>query len=373
MNIAIEARSLSAQTGGVKTYTHQLLRHLITAYSQEHFECIYSSRKPLGIFSNVQETVIPLYSEAFLPLWMRTVNRHVTGRAPNVVHYTKAAIPTHSDVPTVVTIYDTIPILFPETQSPLRRLYWPRALRYAATHADHIITISQSSKWDIMEHFGTHEDTITITQLAVDQEHFRPVRASSTPGVNDETPGVFPARPPYILFVGTRDARKNISSLIRAFAKIAHEIPHQLLIVGRPAKKQDDSRYVARYLNLESRVVFREDSTYKDLPALYSNADIFVWPSLYEGWAFPVQEAMACGCPVIVSDGGALPEVVGDAGVIVPLGEEFEERLTREMLSLIQNNERKRSLSKRGITRAAQFSWEDVANKTWEVYKTIAR
>lgn len=359
MNIAIEARSLSAQTGGVKTYTYQLLRHLITAHSQEHFECIYSSRKPLGSFSNIQETVIPLYSEAFLPLWMNRVGRYIASRQPHVMHYTKAAIPRYSGVPTVVTIYDIIPILLPTTQSPLRRLYWPRALRYAATHADHIMTISEKSKRDIIEHFGIAEDKITVTQLAVDRAHFQPI---------GKTPGV-----PYILFVGTCDARKNIASLIRAFARIADVIPHKLLIVGRPAKKQDDSRYVARSLELKSRVVFREDVTYEQLPGVYSNADIFVWPSLYEGWAFPVQEAMACGCPVIVSDAGALPEVVKDAGIIVPLGNEFEERLAHEMLSLIQDNEHKRFLSQHGITRVAQFSWEDVANKTWEVYKKIAR
>jgi len=281
------------------------------------------------------------------------------------VHYTKAAIPKKKTVPTVVTIYDIIPILLPETQSPLRRLYWTRALKHAATHADHILTISERSKLDIIEHFGVPEDRVTVTLLAVDQNHFRPLPTQERPG-----------QQPYILFVGTRDARKNIASLIHAFARIAHSIPHLLIIAGKPAKKQDDSKQIVHDLGLEHRIQFREDVSYAELPKLYSGADFFVWPSLYEGWGFPPQEAMACGTPVIVSDGGALPEVVGDAGIIVPLSanqnDNFVERLSNEMFSLIRDDARKHDLRQRGLARVQTFSWKTVAEKTWDVYAKVS-
>lgn len=363
MNITIEARALSAVGGGVKTYTYELLKSLLALHSDENFEYIYSSTKPLGTFNRAKETVIPLKSELLLPYWMSIqVAKHIRGQKPSLVHFTKAAVPYKKYCPTIVTIYDIIPVLFPETQSPLRRLYWPHVLEHAATTADHILTISQQSKKDIMEHYNVAEDKITVTPLAVDLTHFNPSPKAAS---SNQTP--------YILFVGTRDARKNIASLIRAFARIADKIPHKLIIAGRPAKKTDNSKSVAGELHLEHRIEFRENVSYAQLPSLYANADIFVWPSLYEGWGFPPQEAMACGAPVIVSDGGPLPEVVGDAGIIVPLQEgAFEENLAHEMLTLINDEAKKRELSIKGITRAAQFSWNDVAQKTWEVYQSVA-
>lgn len=363
MNIAIEARALSAPSGGVKTYTYELLKHLLALHPEEVFEFIYGSHTPVGSFPVAKETVIPLHSELLLSYWTSfQVARYIQKIKPSLVHYTKAAIPYFNHIPTVVTIYDIIPVLFPETQSPLRRMYWPYVLEHAAQHADHIMTISQRSKRDIMEHFSVPEDKITVTPLAVDLKHFHPSTRSARSG-----------QEPYILFVGTRDSRKNISSLIRAFARIADAIPHNLIIAGKRAKKDDDSKRIAVQLHLEDRVEFRENVSYDELPALYSGADIFVWPSLYEGWGFPPQEAMACGIPVIVSDGGPLPEVVGDAGIIVPLANNsFIEHLAHEMLSLIQDDQRKKELSQRGIARVQQFSWNTVAETTWRVYENIA-
>lgn len=365
MNITIEARALSAPSGGVKTYTYELIKNLLASHPEESYELLYGSEKPLGNFTGAQETLIPMRSEFLLSYWMSVqVARHIRFKKPSLVHFTKAALPYTKSCPTVVTLYDIIPVLFPETQSPLRRLYWPYVLEHAAKHADHIMTISQCSKRDIIERYNISEDKITVTPLAVDRNHFKPVPQEKI-------------GKPYILFVGTRDARKNIASLIRAFARISSKIPHQLIIVGKPAEKPDSSKKTVRDLGVTDRVEFRENVLYSQLPALYSGADIFVWPSLYEGWGFPPQEAMACGTPVIVSDGGPLPEVVGDAGVIVQLGgqndnADFVERLSYEMLSLINDDVRKKELSRRGIARVAQFSWEDVAQKTWEVYRKVA-
>lgn len=367
MNIAIEARALSAPSGGVKTYTHELLKHLLALHPEDVFEFIYGSYVPVGNFPTAKETVIPLRSEFLLSYWTSfQVARYIQKTKPSLVHYTKAAIPYFKHVPTVVTIYDIIPILFPDTQSPLRRMYWPYVLEHAAKTADHIMTISQRSKRDIIERFGVSEEKITVTPLAVDLQHFAPLRSR-------QLAGSFAGQAPYILFVGTRDARKNISSLIHAFASIADKIPHNLIVAGRPAKKEDSSKLTVVRCKLQHRVQFLGNISYSELPALYSGADIFIWPSLYEGWGFPPQEAMACGTPVIVSDGGPLPEVVGDAGIIVPLANgSFVEHLAHEMLTLINDDTRKKELSQRGITRVQQFSWNTVAETTWKVYENIA-
>lgn len=371
MNIAIEARSLSATSGGVKTYTRELIASLLALHPDADIELLYGSNKPVGTFPKAKETVIPLSSELLLSYWLSLqVGRHVNKTKPSVVHYTKAAVPNRIKVPTVVTLYDIIPVLLPGTQSPLRRIYWPYVLEHAAKNANHIMTISEQSKKDIMEHYGTPEDKITVTPLAIDTKHFYPRPAAK----NDGTP--------YLLFIGTRDARKNVSTLIRAFAKIADQIPHRLIVGGRIADKKDDSKETVAELRLEDRVEFRDYVPYEELPALYSGASLFVWPSVYEGWGFPPQEAMACGTPVIVSNGGPLPEVVGDAGIIVPFtkrhihermnDEPFIEALSEKMLEVLQDPTLQAALREKGLLRTTLFSWKNVAEKTWEVYERLA-
>lgn len=375
MDVIIEARALSQKRGGVTTYVRELVSNILSLYPEDTIELLYGNSIVQGEFPQAKETVIPLHSEVLLPYWLSyPVARHIRSRKPGVSHFTKAALPRTAIGPTVVTIYDIIPLLLPESQSPLRRLYWPTVLEYAATHASHIMTISEQSRKDISERYGITDDKITVTPLAVDLEHFTPLRPRLGRGSAGQAP--------YILFVGTKDRRKNIPSLIRAFAAIADKIPHQLLIVGKHAHKQDASMQTVASYKLQDRVEFRENVLYEELPTLYSQADIFVWPSVYEGWGFPPQEAMACGTPVIVSNGGPLPEVVGDAGIIVPFqksrladrmnDEGFIENLAHEMLALISDEQKKSDLIRRGLERVRQFSWEDVARKTHEAYARVS-
>jgi glycosyltransferase involved in cell wall biosynthesis len=371
MNVIIEARALSATSGGVKSYTHELITHLLALRSQDSFEVIYGSENITGLFPSVKETVLPLSSELLLPYWLSArVGQYVKMQKPTVVHYTKAAIPLRSTgIPTVVTIYDIIPEFLPETQSFLRRMYWPAVLRHASNHADHIITISEQSKKDIIQQYQISEDKITVTPLAVNASHFYPRPKSNT-------------AKPYILFVGTRDQRKNISSLIRSFAALSKEIPHQLVIAGKSAHKNDESKQIVQELSIQNRVEFREYIPYEDLPQLYSDADLFVWPSVYEGWGFPPQEAMACGTPVIVSDGGSLPEVVGDAGIVVPFSTSnlhmrmndtsFIELLTARMREVLGDTALAEKLRSRGLLQSKKFSWQGVAEKTRDVYRHIS-
>ena len=358
MNIAIEARALSTKSGGIKSYTQNIIREL-TSFSDTH----------LDIMDGSARSSLPLRSELLLSYWMNgPVAHHVQDTKPDVVHFTKAAIPRKKYTPTVVTIYDVIPLLLPETQSFLRRMYWPTTLQHAATHADRVLTISETSKQDISRMLHISEEKITVTTLAVDTTHFIPQGEKNTD--------------PYILFVGTWDNRKNIQTLLRSFELVADRIPHRLVIAGKPAHKQDTSRSYAHASLYGNRIEFREHVPYAELPALYSNADVFVWPSIYEGWGFPPQEAMACGTPVIVSNGGSLPEVVGDAGIVVPFStdiledrlhdEEFTRNLSQQILNLVTDEQKRKDFITRGLIQAKKVSWHDVAEKTHAVYKALA-
>jgi glycosyltransferase involved in cell wall biosynthesis len=369
MRIVIEARALSHSASGVRTYTYQLIRHLLAEATSDHYQLLFDSNRPAGeIFANVPAKLVPRYG-ALVPLWLQwQVPRALHEMKADLIHFTKADVPRRKVAPTVVTIFDIIPLLFPESQTLTRRWYWPRALRRAALLSDHIVTISESARRDICERFDRAASDVTVTPPAVDLAHFKPV-----PGRVGK---------PFILFVGTRDKRKNIGGLLRAFARITKEIPHRLIIVGRSALKPDGAEAEARRLSLGDRVEFRGAVSYRALPQLYSDAALFVWPSIYEGWGFPPQEAMACGTPVIVSDGGAIPEVVGNAGSIIPFStahlagrlrdEEFETRLADEMVVVLNDEQQRRAMQQRGLAQVRQFSWAELARKTAQVYKKTA-
>lgn len=354
MKIVIEARALNSNTtAGVKTYARELIRNL---------------REIGGVEYEVVEDNPPAWK---LPWWMNvTLPLKFLKQKPDVIHFTKSAIPWIKIAPTVVTIHDVIPLFFPASQAFLQRIFWPRALRHAVLHSDHVITVSEASKRDIVEYFQISPEKITVTPEAVDLTRFRP---NSEPGSETR----------YILFVGTRDIRKNVPLLIRAFARIAEDIPHQLVIAGWQALKRGDDKRQAQELGLEKRITWLDFVSEEDLPALYAGADLFVWPSAYEGWGLPPMEAMASGVPVIVSNGGALPEVVGSAGEIVPFSVQkirertwdivFEEALADRMLAVLEDEKKRRVMREMGLDRVKQFSWRSVAQKTLEVYKKVAQ
>ena len=314
--------------------------------------------------------VVSLAHEALLSWWL---NYRVLGKISkdsfDLLHFTKADVPIRKILPTVVTVYDVIPLLFPESQSLTRKWYWPRALHRCATYADHIITISQASKRDIVSLLGVEESRVTVTPLSVDTNRF-------SPGVVARD-GV-----PYILFVATRDQRKNVRGLIRAFDKIKHDIPHKLVVVGRDALVSDGANAEALSLNLMDRVSFLSDINDADLLPLYQGADLFVWPSIYEGWGLPPLEAMACGVPTIVCNGGSLPEVVGKAGVVVSFStdvlserlydEGFETKLSRAMANVLTDSSKSNELRKLGPVHAKSFSWDALARDTIGVYNSVS-
>ncbi len=378
MKIAIEARALSMRAG-VHTYVAQLLRHLAKFSAADEVTVIRDQDG--SDIPGLRSATLPLKYPLLLPWWMnQTVPRFLDGLKPDVVHFTKAAIPARKSAPTVVTVHDVIPLFLPQTQSLFRRLWWPRAFWRAVQNSDHVITVSEASKQDMVRLLGVDPNKISITQEAADLTTFRP---DIQPGRIESVVGRLDITQPYILFVGTRDMRKNISSLIEAFLSIAKHVPHHLVIAGHSAYRDDRSQKMLALSSLQGRVHFLDYVEAADLPALYAGADLFVWPSAYEGWGLPPQEAMASGVPVIVSDGGSLPEVVGQAGKVVPFSTDvvidrlhdtdFIKRLGQTMGQVLADSNQRDAMKVEGLRQVAKFSWDDMAKKTYEVYTKVAR
>ena len=356
MRVAIEARSLARPGSGITTYVRELAAALREAAPATQFELL--DHGP------AHEALLPLWLNTAVPRWLHTVK-------PDVVHFTKAALPRRKEYPTVVTIYDVIPIVFPASQKLAPRLLWPGTLRRAAEAADHILTISEASKRDIVEYLQVPPEKVTATPLAVASGIRNPEL-----GIKNADGGV-----PYILFLGTIEPRKNVPALVRAFARIAQGIPHRLVIAGRPYKGMEEVQDAIRRSAWAGRIELRNFVPSDQLPALYAGADLFVWPSIYEGWGFPPQEAMAAGVPVIVSNGGSLPEVVGEGSEVVPFttdiiaarthDEAFETALAARMQEVLADPATQARMREAGFTQAHKNSWLEVARATLAVYEKV--
>ena len=269
----------------------------------------------------------------------------------------------------VMVVHDLVRYLFPHffvfnlMQKALDRWAYPRMLR----NYHHLITVSESTKRDLIRLFQVPPDKITVTYHGADRE-FRP---ADDPEGSAEFLQKYNLPSPFILFLGTLEPRKNLTTLIRALALIKEEMPHSLVLVGQKGWLWEEIFEAVTKQGLQDRVHWTGYIPDEDRVLFYQAADFLVYPSWYEGFGMPLLEAMQSGCPVIASRVSALPEVVGDAGLLIDPGN--PEALSRAMLRLIAEPGLKAKLREAGLTRARRFSWEDSARKTLEVFEAVVR
>jgi glycosyltransferase involved in cell wall biosynthesis len=266
----------------------------------------------------------------------------------------------------VLTLHDMVPFVYPETHARLTNLlfrrYIPRSLRFV----DQIITDSESSQRDIVRFLRFPSERVTAIPIGV-ASRFAPAGADECHRVRQRLglPG------DYILTVGSLSPRKNLETLFAAFKELRRRgRPHPLVVVGPTAWKSAGIFRQLRTLGIESDVLLTGFVSDDDLPALYSGAAAFAFPSLYEGFGLPPLEAMACGTPVVTSNNSSLPEVVGDAGLLVdPLD---VEALASALDRLLTDPELSSRLIRRGIARSKTFTWERTARAHSCIYRDVA-
>jgi glycosyltransferase involved in cell wall biosynthesis len=229
--------------------------------------------------------------------------------------------------------------------------------------ATRIIAVSHTTKHDIIEHLGIPEERISVVYEGIDHQVFRPVGRRCM--------GF-----PYLLFVGAEHPRKNFTGLLKAFSQLKSKGKFKdlkLVKVGKAGGQEADFRrkslQAVKELQLSNDVIFTDYVPEEDLPSYYSGAECFILPSFYEGFGFPPLEAMACGCPVIVSNMASLPEIVGDAGVIVDPHD--TNSMGRALYLVLSDDSLKKSIISKGLKRASEFSWEKTAQETSRVYEDV--
>lgn len=368
MRIAFDGTTLRPGRTGVGYYTEHLLHHLAV---QPDNEVVVISNRAVETTRPLPPGVRIATSSWRTPrvVWMQTLApRLLKQLQPDVVHFTNGMVPLASPVPTVVTIHDMSLTMYPRYH-PARRVLLNRPLvDLAARRADAIITVSQSAKRDIMRLYGLSADRVHVVHEAA-APTFRPVRDLQRLAAVRRRYGLADR---FILYVGTIEPRKNLPKLIEGFARrhASGDLPHQLVCAGPYGWLSGDIENQIERLRIEHALRFTGYVPFDDLPALYTLAEMFVFPSLYEGFGLPVIEAMACGTPVVTGHVAALTEVAGGAV-------EHVERLDAEplgdtMVRLARSPERRQQLSILGLQRAHTFSWQRAARETLQVYYQAA-
>jgi glycosyltransferase involved in cell wall biosynthesis len=260
----------------------------------------------------------------------------------------------------LVMIHDISFVCFPLGFKRHERLVYANLIKRSAQKAEHILTISEHSKTDIAEQWGISTDRISVACCGVDSE-FTPKGASDQP---------MPEGAPYILYVGNLHPRKNLVRLLDAYVLLRREgFEHQLKIVGQKAWMYGDIFETVRRHRLESSVEFTGYVSNSQLVKLYQNAEVSAYPSLYEGFGLPVLEAMACGCPTVTSRTTSLPEVAGDACILVD--PESVVSIADGLKRVLSDADLRRDMTQKGLRQAQKFTWEKTARKTLSVYQKL--
>ena len=386
LKILIDATPISPKPSGVGFYVASLIQALSILQSQEDFQLGIAYQPGLknwlrgeGEFPDYLKLYPELY---FLPLPIRLSNlildnfpsllpfyfeRHLD--SPNIVHGTNYNVYPYKKSIKIMSLYDISFIKYPQYTNSVVKTY-ARRVKHCLQWTDLIITISESSKNDIIKYLHVTPDHIYVTPLA---SRYYPNYLSPETREQLKLSVNYDFSKPYILFVSTIEPRKNIINLISAYnsLKEKYKIEHQLVLIGRKGW-----HYEPIFAAIESSPwrsqIHHLDYLSDELVALfYSKAEAFVYPSYYEGFGLPVLEAMTLGAPVITSNTSSLPEVAGDAALFVNPDNPID--LVDAILQIISDSNLRRELIEKGHERAKLFSWERTARETLKAYKSLVK
>ena len=268
---------------------------------------------------------------------------------------------------TVVTVHDVFAWSFPGTSTLLDTLIYRHWLPRVLPRVDVIITDSGRSREDIVTYLPVSPERVVVVPLAADRR-FRPMETAEVEPVLRQ----YGVERPYILHVGSLESRKNLPRMLEAYGQLREwSVQWRLVIVGARRWKSSPIFDTVQQLGLEPYVQFTGYVADEHLPGLYAGSDLFVFPSLYEGFGLPPLEAMACGTPVVCSNAASLPEVVGEAAITV---DPYDvEALAGAMHRVLADADLQQDLRRRGLERAAGFTWERTAQETVQVYREVLK
>ena len=372
MHIAIDAHSVGAKLGGNETYATNLIEALAEIDQSNRYTLYVTKPEAIDRFADrwpnfsVKKT-LPHTPLVRIPL---TLARELRRHPVDVLHVQYTAPPL-APCPVVATIHDLAFEHLPETFNRRSWMQLRFTVRRTARRAAQIITVSEYSRQDISKTYGIAPERITVTPEAA-PANFGPITNDTELKRVRKTYGI--ARD-YILSLCSLQPRKNLVRLIEAYSGWRQSHPEigfpQLVLAGKRGWLDNEVFRVAAQSPVAKDILFTGYVAEKDLPALYSGSVCFVYPSYFEGFGLPVLEAMQCGAPVIAGNKTSLPEIVGEAGVLVdPFN---QEELLQAIARVIKDRSYRNELRRKGLLRARDFSWTTTAQLTLGIYERVAR
>ncbi len=366
MRIGIDARITYYTQGGISNYVLRLLGPLVALDVDTDF-CVLHSRKdraPLSPGPNFHPVACWTPCHHRLERWALGVEAARLGL--DLLHSPDFIPPAFGYRRSVITVHDLNFLYYPQFLTAESHRYYNRQIEWAVHRADHILADSHATKSDLVSLLDVEPEKVTVVHLAADPA-FRPLPEAEA--------GQVAARhglePHFLLCVGTLEPRKNLPGLLQAYrlllnAKVTTE---PLVLVGGKGWLYDEVFERVKVLHLTEQVCFLHDVPDADLPGLYNAASVLVTPSFYEGFGLPALEAMACGTPVVVTERASLPEVVGDAGLLV--NPDDPDDIARALARVLTEEPLRARMRELGLAQAARFTWEETARKTLAIYRRV--
>lgn len=355
MKIGIDIQTTLGQKSGFGFYVKNLVEHLKKVDKANEYILIAPDTQK--DFTTPQRFIWDQFS----------FPRKAARAKVDILHQPCFSAPIFYQGKVIITIHDLISHYFPQNMPSGSRLYFSKWMPLTYNRAQKIIAISENTKKDIMKLLKIPEEKIVVIHSAV-SEDFRPMTDQAK---IEAVKKKYQTGEKFILDVGTLEPRKNLPFLVRAYNIALKEgkIDHNLVLTGKKGWYYESLFILIKELKLEDKVILPGYVADEDLPALYNAADLFCFPSLYEGFGFPPLEALSCGTPVIAADNSSIPEVVGAAGILLPIDD--EKIWAENIIKVLTDSKMILDLSKKGLAQSKKFSWNKTAQETIKVYEEV--
>ncbi len=372
MEISLDLQPCFGNRSGVGEYTFELTKRLICEKDMAYKGAYFNFLNRHDHRDTLKDIPFPVSKNVLMPygiyrrIWkVLPLSYHaLSGSHSDIYHFFNYIVPPRIKGKVINTVYDMAFLKHPETLDPKNLKRIKKDISYSINRSEKIITISENSKKEIMDFCHLPENKIKIIYPAPSL----PEKSADFAILS----GKHYIKKPYLLYVGTLEPRKNIERLIDAYFLFSKETDgYQLVIAGNKGWMYDAIFEKVKNLSMENNVIFTGYITEEEKKSLYENASLFLYPSLYEGFGMPIAEAMSLGVPVICSNTSAMPEVGGEAAVLV---NPFDIKAMEDaMLSVISDTEKRKQMSEKGVMQSRNFNWDTSAKELVKLYSSVGK